>query len=63
MDYSAQSLGQRNNPWFFSKNYTAAPLTDDTDFYFLIETTVGQSAKVRQALQQEAEILNSAKLK
>jgi hypothetical protein len=63
VDYSAQSLGQRNNPWFFSKSYTVSPLTDDTDFYFLIETHVGQSAKVQQRLKAESEILNAAKQK
>lgn len=41
VDYSGHALAERNNPWFFSKNYTVAPLTDDTDFYFLIETQVG----------------------
>jgi hypothetical protein len=50
VDYSGQSLALRNNPWFFSKNYTIAPCDDDQDFYFLIETKVGQSNKVRQAL-------------
>lgn len=47
VDYTNQSLGSRNNPWFFSKNYTVQPLVDDTDFYFLIEKEVGQSSKVR----------------
>ena len=46
-DYTGQRLADRNNPWFFSKNYQIQPLEDDTDFYFLIETQVGQSNKVR----------------
>ena len=41
VDYTGQSLALRNNPWFFSKSYTVEPLTDDTDFYLIIETNVG----------------------
>ena len=39
--YGGLGVGLRNNPWFFSKSYTAPPQTDDQDFYFLIETKVG----------------------
>jgi hypothetical protein len=40
-DYGGKSLDLRNNPWFFTKDYTIQPLLDDEDFYFLIETKVG----------------------
>lgn len=49
-DYTGHSLGLRNNPWFFSKDYGIKPLTDDEDFYFLLQTKVDSSKFIRQML-------------
>lgn len=62
-DYTGQSLDLRNNPWFFSKEYTQQPLVDDEDFYFLIETKVGSSKQLRMKLQGESQLLKECQSK
>lgn len=47
----------RNNPWFFSKEYGTKGLTDDEDFYILIETNVGNSKLLRTKLFAEQQLL------
>lgn len=61
IDYTGQSLALRNNPWFFSKNYTIEPLIDDTDFYLIIETNVGQSNLVKKRLGNQNAIFQHQK--
>lgn len=62
-DYQGQSLDLRNNPWFFSKEYGQQPLTDDEDFYFLVETKVGSSKQLRMKLLAEAKLLQDCQQK
>ncbi len=62
-DYGGKSLDLRNNPWFFTKDYTIQPLLDDEDFYFLIETKVGQSKKLRDQLCAENQLFKECMAK
>ena len=60
-DYTGHSLDLRNNPWFFSKDYSIKPLTDDEDFYFLLQTKVDSSKFIRQMLKKEKEVFSKAR--